>query len=265
MRLPLLIALLHLPIGALAHELWIEPVQYSVPSDTRIQARLVNGQSFEGVELPYFPNRTELFRVFNADGDNEIINRIGNRPAIDLENLPDGLNILVYQSKPAELTYAEPEKFTNFIKHKDLKFTFEDHLARGLPENKVTEVYTRFSKSLVGIGSSNGNDKRVGLLTELVALSNPYTDKAPMRVQLFYNQEPRPNAQIEVFERAADQTVQVSTVRTDMDGIAEIQVKPNHEYMLDAVVLRIPSQDVASEYSAMWESLWANLTFFVPE
>jgi len=35
--------------------------------------------------------------------------------------------------------------------------------------------------------------------------------------------------------------------------------------MADAVVLRRPDSDLAREKNALWESLWANLTFAVPE
>ncbi len=34
--------------------------------------------------------------------------------------------------------------------------------------------------------------------------------------------------------------------------------------MLDAVVLREPSEALAAERDVVWESLWANLTFAVP-
>lgn len=265
MRSLFLSALLCAPIGTFAHELWIEPVAYQIGSDTKFEARIVNGEGFEGSELAFFPNRIEEFNIYNAEDVIPVENRIGNKPAMVMTDLPSGLSTLVYQSKPSELTYKEPAKFANFLRHKDLHFTLEDHLARGLTEDKITEVYTRFSKSLIAVGDPRGQDREIGLLTEIVALSNPYDLTGPMTVQLLYQGEPRKDEQIEIFERGSDDSVEISTVRTDEDGIAVIPVKPNHEYMLDAVVLRIPPEDIAKEYSAMWESLWANLTFFVPE
>ncbi len=265
MRLLFLSALLILPLAASAHELWIEPVQYQIHPDAKAQARLVNGEAFGGVELAYFPNRIEEFSVYNGNDVIDAETRIGNKPALEMNQLPLGLNILVYQSKPAELTYKDPKKFENFLAHKDLHFTMEDHIARGFTPEKITEVYTRFSKSLVAVGDGIGGDQEIGLLTEIVALTNPYKLDGPMQVKLLYQSEPRANEQIEIFERAPDESVQAKTVRTDENGIANIPVQANHEYMLDAVVMRIPSDADAKEYSAMWESLWANLTFFVPE
>lgn len=265
MRFLILYSLVLMPISALAHELWIEPIDYQIEEETKAQARLVNGEGFKGVELAFFPNRIKEFNVYNGAEVIAVDTRLGNKPAFDAPSLPDGLNILVYQSKPSELTYKEPEKFERFLKHKDLGVTINDHLARGLSADNITEVYTRFSKSLIAVGDGAGADRLIGLETELVALTNPYDLVGPMQVQLFYQDSPRANEQIEVFERAEDDSVTISTFRTDADGIATIPVKPNHEYMLDAVVLRIPTDEVAEEYSAMWETLWANLTFFVPE
>jgi len=68
-----------------------------------------------------------------------------------------------------------------------------------------------------------------------------------------------------VFEKAPDGAVAVSTITTDGDGRALIAVRPGHRYMLDSVVLREPSAEVAEATGAVWESLWANLTFAVPE
>ena len=80
-------------------------------------------------------------------------------------------------------------------------------------------------------------------------------------MQLFYRDAPRENAQIEVFAKAPDGSVEVFTVRTDDDGKATVPVSTGHRYMLDAVVLRVPETEDAD---IVWESLWANLTFQIP-
>jgi hypothetical protein len=67
-----------------------------------------------------------------------------------------------------------------------------------------------------------------------------------------------------VFEKAPDETVIITTVRTDAEGIATVPVKSGYTYMLDAVVLREPSDEVAAETGAVYQTLWANLTFAAP-
>ena len=97
--------------------------------------------------------------------------------------------------------------------------------------------------------------------TEFVALTNPYSDDfdGTMRVQVFFKDTPRADAQVEVFERAPDETVAITLHRTNDEGIASIPVKPAHTYLFDAVVLQPHTADDKS----VWQTLWAALTFQV--
>ena len=54
-------------------------------------------------------------------------------------------------------------------------------------------------------------------------------------------------------------------MQTDDNGVATFPVRPGYSYMVDAVVLREPSDRLAEQFGAVWETLWANLTFAVPE
>jgi uncharacterized GH25 family protein len=117
------------------------------------------------------------------------------------------------------------------------------------------------------VGSGAGADFEAGLLTEIVALENPYTGEMSdgIDVRVLYEGAPRRETQIEVFEKAADESVTIFTLKTDAEGHATVPVKPGYRYMLDAVVLREPGPEVAAEKNVQWESLWANLTFEVPD
>ncbi len=192
--------------------------------------------------------------------------RMGDAPAIVTDAGAEGLVMLIYQSTPSTLTYSEREKFDAFVTHKDLGVVAAAHTARGLPDTGIKEVYTRYSKALVAVGHGQGQDRALGLETELVALKNPYTDAMDqgMPVLLTYQGAPRADAQIEVFEKAPDGAVTVFTIRTDGAGHGVVPVTPGHVYMLDAVVLREPDAGLAAQTGAVWESLWANLVFAVP-
>ena len=97
--------------------------------------------------------------------------------------------------------------------------------------------------------------------TEFVALSNPYTDPPGegMPVRLLYRDAPRADAPVEVFARAPGGTVTRSVMRTDAQGEVTIPVAPGHDYLLNAVVLRL-----LEDRREVWETLWASLTFHVP-
>ena len=251
---------------AFTHELWLEPLEYQVATGGQLRAKVVNGEGFNGNALPYLPRRQRHFVLSTAERNVQVPGRAGDLPALNMVAQDDGLHVVAYQSMPQTLKYESWEKFQRFVSHKDFGDVRTRHDARGLPPEEFKEVYIRYSKTLIGVGSGAGADQRMGLETELVALTNPYTDdlSGGMRVQLFYGSEVRADEQIEVFAKSPGNEVAVTLVRTDANGIATIPVQSGVAYQLDAVVLREPSAALAEQTGAVWETLWANLTFRAP-
>jgi hypothetical protein len=253
--------------SASSHELWIEPLAWTIPANGIVAANLVNGERFGGNRVSYLPKMIEAFDLYIGTLTSPVESRIGNTPALSMKSPQEGLMVVAYHSTPSRLVYDNWEKFEKFTIHKDLGDAAEMQAARGLTQEKVTEIYTRFSKSLIGIGAAQGSDLNIGLETEIVALANPYTDdlSGGFPVQLFYQGAVRADARIEVFARGPDGVVSDTYVRTDAEGLVTVPVVAGHDYMLDAVVLREPSAELAAAQDVMWESLWANLTFHVPK
>lgn len=250
---------------AVAHELWLEPLDYQVDIGGQLQVQIKNGQDFAGTTLPFIDRRFRHFIVYNDGRGVKVTGRNGDVPALNMAASREGLNIVAYQSTAADISYENWEKFQKFVDHKDFGDVRPLHDARGLPDAGFTESYTRYSKSLVGVGGGAGADVRIGLETELVALTNPYTDDLSdgFKVQLFYGQDQRIDEQVEVFAMAPDGTVDVSYVRTNGDGVATVPVQSGTTYQLDAVVLRDATGQAAAD-GAVYETLWANLTFHAP-
>ena len=250
---------------ATAHEFWIEPLDYTVDPDAIIVGDLVNGELFEGTKFPYLPQTFTNFTQY-VDGRAEPVEgRIGNRPGLQTPPLAEGLNVITYRSRANTVDYPDMAKFQRFADHKDFATWAEDHRARGLPETDFKELYTRYAKTLVAVGDGAGRDLRTGLETEIVALTNPYTSPgAPVDVQVFYRNAPRADTQVELFEKAPGGEVTVTLHRTNGNGVARLSVKPGHSYLVDAVVLREPSNAMQSQRGVVWETLWASLTFGVP-
>jgi len=196
--LALSLTLLATPINA--HEFWIEPQKYQVDIEEPIVAELVNGEDFFGPKLAYLPQRFQHFALFYDGGTGKVPGRVGDTPAVQVDPIGDGLHVFAYQSKPSVVTYDNWEKFQKFVDHKDFGDVRSRHDERGLSVEIFGEVYTRYSKSLVGVGSGAGSDQRVGLETEIVALTNPYTDDLTdgMRFEVYYRNERRPNVRFEV-------------------------------------------------------------------
>lgn len=247
------------------HELWLSPKQYVVKEGAAIVANIRVGENFSGSVFAYIPKNFTRFDVISETRTTPVEGRIGDVPALSVAPLESGLVTLVYQSTASTVTYYEWEKFEQFVRHKDLVGVIDQHRARGLPERRFAERYFRYAKSLLAVGHGEGNDKPLGLETEIVAEANPYTDDMAegLRIRVLYQGQPRTDALVEVYERDTDGAVTLRPLRTDVDGRATVPVAVGHEYLLDAVVMRPVLGDNAE--NAVWESLWASLTFRVPE
>jgi hypothetical protein len=246
-----------------AHEFWIEAESYVVPSGGAVTATLRNGELLTGVGLSYLPTRTRRHDYVAGGSVAPIPARIGDNPAIALEGLPDGLVTLIHETAPLNLTYDDWAAWTAFTDQKDLAWGQAAHRARGLPEDAVRERYMRFAKALVAVGDGRGADAERGLRTEIVAEANPYTDdlSAGLPVRVLLDGRPRAGAQVEMFARAPDGDVRVTTHLTDAEGRAVLPVVRGYDYLLDSVTL-LPLNPQAPDDPA-WLTLWAALTFSV--
>lgn len=251
---------------AQGHEAWIEPAAFEVSPGTPISAKVLNGQELVGSEIPFLTDKFNRLVVLIGDRDYPIPGRLGDRPAIRFTSNREGLHVIALDAGAWTVTYEDWQQFADFGEHKDLPDFEKRHQERSLPADRVTESFVRFAKSLVAVGHGEGRDRETGLLTEFVALKNPYTDDLAggLPVRLLYQGEPRPDAQIEVFARDSVGAVSITYLRTDGRGGATIPVVPGHDYLLDAVILREPSERYSADLDVMWESLWASLTFAVP-
>ena len=253
---------------AFGHEMWIEPQTYQVENGAAILGDFKNGEEFAGNSLSYFDRSSARYDLAVGDTVTPIEARAGDRPALNIADAPqDALVAVLHETTASKLTYRKWEKFLKFAKHKDFPDAAADHLAAGWPQEGFRESYTRHVKSLIAVGSGAGADQTYGLETEFTALTNPYAPDfdGMMRVALTYDGAPRADAQVEVFDRAPDDSVTVSLHRTDAQGVAAIPVTAGHDYLFDAVVLRPAKGAGETQNAPVWRTLWAALTFGVPQ
>jgi uncharacterized GH25 family protein len=250
----------------LAHEFWISPETYRTASEAPVIADLRVGQDFLGATQSYVPRNFERFEVVTADGTFPVEGRIGDLPALDADDLPEGLAIVVHETTARDLTWDDWDRFVAFAEHKALGDVAAMQEERGLDMIDVREEYFRYAKSLIAVGHGRGADAVVGLRTELVALANPYTDDlaGALPIQLWLDGEPRRMAQVEVFARPVDGgDADLTLYQTDGNGIAVISVAPDMEYLVNAVTLE-PVDPTDENGETEWRTLWASLTFEVP-
>jgi uncharacterized GH25 family protein len=247
-----------------AHEFWIDPIEFIVSPGDPVAADFRVGQNYEGSAYSFIGQRTRRHDMAFGDQVGPATARMGDRPAFTA-TAPDedGLMTIIHVTADSRITWDDWADFESFVNHKAAEWALARHEERGLEKDGTTEIYSRYAKSLVAVGEGTGADRNFGLLTEIVALENPYTDDMSdgIEVQVFYDGTARASEQIEVFEKAPDGSVNVFTIKTDAEGRAVVPVQSGYRYQLDSVVLREISPQ---ETGASWESLWANLTFQTP-
>lgn len=248
-------------LPSMAHEYWVEPQDYTINSSGEFIADIRNGQLFNGGSFSFIPSTLEKYNFILGESSIELEGVLGQRPAISMIAATDGLAIAVIETKPSTISYSAWEKFQKFIDHKDFQIDKTGHLALGFPESGFKETYSRFAKSLIGIGSAQGNDRALGLEVELVALLNPYTDDTSngIPVQALYKGVPMMDVQIELFDKDEKGEVKVTLHRTDGEGKANLPIIGGHSYLVDTVVLRKAPE--GSQEGVVWQTLWASLTY----
>ncbi|MGB1012287.1 MAG: DUF4198 domain-containing protein [Thiolinea sp.] len=258
-----------LSVAAQAHEFWLEPEDFTLAPKQSLRANIKVGENLVGTTYAFLPKRFERFEVFQGDSQSAIRSEKGDFPAVNEEIINDGLITLAYVSTPYSLRYGRmiQGKFEKFLKNEGLSWVLEAHRQRGLPETGFTEAYSRFAKSLIKAGSGIGADRALGLELEIVMLSNPYTESdKDLTVKLLSNGTPLANTQLSAFFKAAnsDDAVKHTLYKTNAQGLAVIPRPEQYGMMLLSAVHMIePDAKTILKTGAVWESLWASMTFAI--
>jgi uncharacterized GH25 family protein len=247
-----------------AHEFWLEPLSFKVEQGAKVQAHIKVGQGLNGDTYAFYPTNFERFDLTDNKETSPLLYRFAQKPAVDQPTSEDGLHVLTYQSRPTKLVYENPDKFKSFLKAEGIEWVLAEHEKRGLPLTDINELFKRFAKTLVKVGSGEGEDRLMGMPFEFVVLDNPYTDASIKTVtaQLFFESNPFANSHVNVFIKRDDEIKQVE-LKTDTEGKVEVSVVDGGLFLINAVHMVIPDASVEKSEGVPWMSLWASTTFEV--
>ena len=260
----LLAGLVSLPSSA--HEFWLEPSDFQPKVGDVVTVDLVIGTHFDGFSSPYTPDEIAAFGFIDAAGNTAITGRFGDMPAGQFVVAQVGLSLLYHQTTPSYVTYTKPEKFISFAVEKGFADVAARYQKQTAENFRLVEKYRRFAKSLIMVGPASGQDQLLGLEMELVALTNPYQQPVSKEftVAVYDSGAPRPGAQVTVFIRHTPSDVEKKIIIADERGQVHLSLLPGRHYLFDSVKLQ-PIKDADPVKNAEWESLWAALTFAVPD
>lgn len=247
----------------MAHEFWVEPLDFILEPGDPVAAHLNVGEMMKGDTFPYLPDRFVEFSIRDPQEKRRVVQSLGTIPAAREQARRSGLHVFTYHSMPSVANYDAFESFEKFLEEEDLTGIAEAHRERGLPDAGFAEAFTRYAKALVRIGDGAGQDSPVGMPFELVAEANPYTQREAdtLNVKLLWQGREMPDTQVKVFHRAEQGEVSVLHLVSDAEGRVPIALDDSGVYMLSAVHMIEASKEVASSTGAVWHSHWASLTF----
>lgn len=250
-------------LPARAHEFWLMPQDFTPQADAVLRVDIKVGEDFKGNTYGYSPRQFSSFTIWADDAQAEVTGRIGDFPAVNQPAAGTGLNIITHFSTSSLITWDEREKFDAFLNTHGLEWVTAAHEARDLPETGFSEAFTRFAKTLVAVGTAEGQDRHTGMVYELVANANPYTDdiSGGLPVQLVYLEQPAAGVQIDIFHLPPSGELSRTHVVTDEAGRALIPPTGPGAVMLNAVKMIEPFAQDAGEVDYAWHSLWASLTY----
>lgn len=254
--MPAAIALCGAPLAA--HDMWIEPLNFSPEPGQIIGVRLRVGQDFIGDPLPRNTALVNQFVFEDAAGSKPVAGRDGSDPAGFLRVSMPGLLVIGYRSNPSAIELAA-EKFNQYLKEEGLDAVAALRARRNETGNPARELFSRCAKSLVLSGSPGRAqaDRPLGFTLELVAERNPYAIRAgeDLPVRLTYEKRPLAGALVIAMNRLNPSEKQ--TARTDSGGRVRFRLRQGGMWLIKAVHM-VPAPAGAN---AEWASFWASLTF----
>ena len=242
-----------------AHDFWIEPSTFHPASGATVAVGLRVGQDFVGDPVPRSSRLIDQFLVRQGGNDQPIVGLENIDPAGWFRADGQSTAVIAYRSLATfvELPAAE---FEEYLRQEGLERIIDIRAERGDRAKPGREHFYRFAKAvLAGERSSAAATQPIGLTYEIVPDDDPTIGPAPFRGRVLHSGEPLAGALVVAISRS-DPSVRLAT-RSDGHGAFAFVLPRAGVWLVKSVHLV-----EASMFSrADWDSLWASLTFELPE
>jgi len=242
-----------------AHDFWIEPSTFHPAPGVTVAVGLHVGQDFVGDPVPRSSRLIDYFVVRQGGNDQPIVGLENIDPAGWFRADGQSTAVIAYRSLATfvELPAAE---FEEYLRQEGLERIIDIRAERGDRAEPGREHFYRFAKAvLAGERSSAAATQPIGLAYEIVPDDDPTIGSAPFRGRVLHRGEPLAGALVVAISRS-DPSVRLAT-RSDGHGAFAFVLPRAGVWLVKSVHLV-----EASMFSrADWDSLWASLTFELPE
>ncbi len=249
---------------AWGHDLYLMPEKFTVPAAGPLRVVFQNGDAFPAGSSNVKPERLRDTRAVMKAGASEFegIKAEAKRTVASVRVAGEGVAILTARTIPNFIELA-PAKFASYLKHENLTHVLEWREKHGETGKPGRERYSKYVKSLVQVGKSDGYFReKTGLTIEIVPDVDPYSVRpgGELPVQVLFRGKPAVNMAVEAAWLEKGKAVVRVVGRTDAEGRVKVPVKAAGPHRLHAIAM----ERCADAKAADWESFWASLTFAIP-
>ncbi|MEM7244763.1 MAG: DUF4198 domain-containing protein [Acidobacteriota bacterium] len=248
--------------SASAHDFWIEPSAHRIaPADT-VDLRLMIGERFQGEPYARNPAHLRRFEAVGPSGRWSIAGRPGQEPAGRTLFDRPGAHVVGYHSH-GSLIEMPADDFDAYLAEEGLDHVLLQRAEGDDDDLPVRELFSRCAKSLLTVGPSRDDvlPGRLGLPLELMPEKPPWRLPIGETLPLQVVHDGRPLADALVRACRAGAPDHEIEHRTDATGRIELALPLPGRWLIKCVHVRPAPPEVDAE----WESLWASLTFEIPD
>ena len=246
---------------ARAHDFWIEPSKFRPAPGETVSIGLRVGQNFVGDPVPRLARAFEQF-IVRQGGSEQPVNGMENTDPAGFFRADGQATAIVAYRSAGFFVDLPAEKFEEYLRQEGLEAIIEARTKRGERDKPGRERFYRYAKALVtGAQPSVAVSQPLGLGHEIVPHDDPTRQLAPFRGRVLHDGKPLPGTLVVAMHRA-DASLRL-TARTDSHGAFSLDLPRAGVWLIKSVHMVRTSFWSFSE--ADWFSLWASLTFEVPE
>jgi len=249
-----------MPAAAWSHAFWLVPFGPTAEPGQRVALDLRIGPRWPGASTPRLDGLVASFHVADAQGSQPIDGRSGGRPFGHFRARLAGAAVVTLQTNPSTIELPG-DQFQEYLREEALDDALKMRADLGMASQPAREDFSRAAKTLVFVGgSSRGFDRDMGLPMELIPLTDPlaYRPGQPFRVKLRLGGKAA--AQVRITALPKDEPDRIVRATTGADGEAQLTLPHAGLWTFYAVHMQ-----PAARPPADFDSLWASLTFGVPE
>jgi uncharacterized GH25 family protein len=245
--------------AARAHDFWIEPSTFHPQPGETVSVGLRVGQDFVGDPVPRLSSAIEQFFVRQGGGEQSIDGADNIDPAGLLRADGQTTAVIGYSSTGAFIELPA-QKFEDYLRLYGLEQIVDERAGRGESAEPGRERFYRYAKALLtGAGPSPAATQPLPLTYEIVPDDDPTLRFGAFDGRILYDGEPLAGALVQALLQG-DPSVRLS-VRSDSQGAFSFDLPRAGVWLVKSV--HMVRGGLFSD--ADWESLWASLTFEMPE